>query len=150
MLERLSNDFCKIVWVPIYPEETKHCIHSKDVVSTCRPDSDMEFALDKCQSSGSNESLTVPVFQAGSIYKNVFCAFCNFALMPEDPKCEPPSTNPIQTTAFTTLLDITTYYSIESAAQCMDFNTVSVSQLANNQYSFLLYKSSITFCNKPF
>jgi len=148
MLERLSNDFCIIFWVPIYPVETKNCIHTNDVVSTCMPDSDMEFALDKCQSSDSNESLTVPVFQAGSIYKNVFCAFCNCALMPEYTKCPPPSISPVQKTVFTTLLDITTYYSIESPAQCMNFNTVSVLKFANEQYSSLLYKSSIAFCYK--
>jgi len=132
MLERLSHAHCQIFWIPLYPAETEPCIHSNDIVSTCNTHSifgEMEFAIEICQSLSLNESLTVPIFQGGSIYKNVFCAYCNYALLSQAENvagnCTLSDLAPIHAMAFNIFIDMTTYNMLESPANCLNYKTVS-------------------------
>ena len=141
MLEHISSTNCQIFWDPIYLEETEPCIHENDIISTCNPYFSFDgtgFARENCQSIDSNGSLTFPVVQGSSIYKNVFCAYCNFApisqaenlavncTMSSSTGAEP---NPMQRSLFITMLDTTTYYMPESPTHCSDYQMVIFSVL---------------------
>ena len=130
MLDRLRNASCQIFWDPINPNETESCIHSNDVVSTCMPETEWMFDLDKCQSTDSNQSLTVPVLQDGSIYKNIFCAYCNYASLSQAENvagiCSIDDNNPMFTPLFVTILDMATYNMLQSPPHCLNYKTVCV------------------------
>jgi len=144
MLERLSSAFCQIFWDPIYPEVTQPCFHKNDIISTCSPYyrfEGAEFAIKHCQSMDFNESFTVPVYYGFSIYKNVFCAFCNFASISQAENQAVNCTSSLLAEydpgmpgqLFITILDMTIYNMPESPAHCWDYNTVSVSLLLSCQ-----------------
>jgi len=150
MLERLSIAFCQIFWEPLYPEETKPCINMNDIFSTCGPESfydGKELAIiEKCLSTDSNESLTFHIFKRDSVYKNVVCAHCNYALLSGAELvtgyCTLPDLAPIQITSFITLMDMTTYNMLESLAHCLNYRTVSifVRKLTWQNQQSILYK----------
>ena len=126
LFERLQNDRCSIFWDPVQPEETEWCIHEDDVVSTCPGDPSTGFEADQCTSD--DPVLRVPIFQTNVLFKNIYCAECNYDLLSHKYITAGNCTRGGFTqmiSNFVTLLDVYAYGLQSSEGECLDFNVVS-------------------------
>jgi len=126
LFERLQNDRCSIFWDPVQPTETEWCIHEDDVVSTCRIGPSTGFEADQCTSD--DPALRVPIFQNNILFKNIYCAECNYDLLSHKYITAGNCTRGGFTqmiSNFVTLLDIYAYGLQSSEGECLDFNVVS-------------------------
>lgn len=80
MLEEFSaNSPCVVYTVPDKNIPVETCILPEYVISECKPmDKDTPVYTDLCQAGD-----FVPVVSEGKIFRNVYCAFCNFEYEPE-------------------------------------------------------------------
>jgi len=126
LFERLQKDRCSLFWDPVQPEETERCIHDDDMISTCPGDPSTGFEADQCISD--DPALRVPIFQTNQLFKNIYCAECNYELMPKYTITAGNCSAPIfvqRRSNFVTLLDVNAYSLQSSEGECLDFNVVS-------------------------
>ena len=122
IIKRLRNDQCSLYWNPVEPDETRRCIHESDIVSTCLDNRNKQFQIDQCESD--HHTLHAPFFYFNALWKNIYCADCNFGLRPKETiQCD-LNLGPA-TTGFVTLLDSSAYGLQDSVGRCLPFNVVS-------------------------
>jgi len=131
VIERLREHSCTILWEPPELDSVQWCVHPEDIISTCLSFGYVDFSVFKncieLQSEQSNNTLHVPIFQDGGLFKNAACAKCNSRLIPitfiRADNCTPPSFL-IPLISFVIKLDMNALQHPETPGDCLHYSKV--------------------------